>query len=60
MNTKGIKHVQYKKQLDGFAVWIPTRSGNYLKTFSDHDLATLFVIKFGGGLKIIKNTYEYF
>jgi len=60
MNTKRIKVTQYKKQSDGFAVWIPSRSGNYLKTFSDHDLAVLFVIKFGGGLKIIKNTYEYF
>jgi len=44
----------------GYAIWIPLQHGRYLKTFETLDDAHLFLIKYGGGLEIIPNTFEYF
>ena len=41
-----------------YAVWIPSNTGRYLLTFPSLDEAYLFIIRFGGGLTIIENTYE--
>jgi len=46
--------------MNPYAVWVPTNTGHYLLTFPDMDAAFIFVVKFGGGLKVIENTYETF
>ena len=43
---------------DLYAIWVPSDTGRYLLTFASYDLAVLYNIEFGGGLEIIKNTYE--
>ena len=43
---------------DPYAVWVPTNTGRYLLTFPSLDEAYLFIIKFGGGLEVVPNTYE--
>ena len=43
-----------------YGLWIPFEHGKWFKTFSTLDEAHLFLIKYGGGLEIIKNTYESF
>lgn len=43
-----------------FAIWIPSEHGKWLKLFTSRDLAELFVIRYGGGLEIIANTFETF
>jgi hypothetical protein len=46
--------------MNPYAVWVPTPTGHYLLTFATLDDAHLFVIKFGGGLKVIRNKFENF
>ena len=41
-----------------YAIWVPSDTGRHLLTFETYDLAALYVIRFGGGLEIITNTYE--
>ena len=43
---------------DPYAVWVPSNTGRYLVTFATLDEAHLFIIKFGGGLEVVPNTYE--
>jgi len=43
-----------------YAIWIPSLHGRYLLTFPTLDDAHLFIIKYGGGLEIVPNNYEYF
>ena len=41
-----------------YAIWLPSDTGRHLLTFETYDLAALYVIRFGGALVIITNTYE--
>jgi len=43
---------------NSYAIWVPSDSGRHLLTFATYELASLYVIKYGGGLTIIENTYE--
>jgi len=43
-----------------YAIWVPSNTGRYLLTFATLDEAYLFIIKFGGGLEVVPNTYENF
>jgi len=43
-----------------YAIWIPSNTGRHLKTFATLDESHLFIIKFGGGLEVIANTFENF
>jgi len=43
-----------------YAIWITIETGRYLLTFSNYEDAALYVIRYGGGLDIIENTYENF
>jgi len=43
-----------------YAVWLPMHTGNHLVTFKTLDDAHQFIIKYGGGLEVIANTYETF
>ena len=45
---------------DPYAVWIPSNTGRHLMTFATLDDAYLFIIRFGGGLEVIPNTFENF
>jgi hypothetical protein len=46
--------------MNPYAIWIPSDTGRHLMTFASKDDACRFVIKFGGGLEIIANTFENF
>jgi len=43
-----------------YCIWIPSLHGRYLLFFETLDDAYLFIVKFGGGLEVIANTFEYF
>ena len=43
-----------------YAIWIPSQHGRYLLFFETLDDAYLYIVKFGGGLEVILNTFEYF
>jgi len=45
---------------DPYAIWVPSNTGRYLLTFATLDEAYLFIIRFGGGLEVITNTFENF
>ena len=47
-------------KMNPYAIWIPSNTGRHLKTFATLDEAHLFIIKFGGGLEVIPNTFENF
>ena len=53
------KDAPYKKQTR-YALWIPSKTGKHYKTFDTLDEAHLYLIKFGGGLEIIKEVLENF
>jgi hypothetical protein len=44
--------------MNPYAIWVTIQTGRYLITFSHYDDAVLYVIRYGGGLEIIENTYE--
>jgi hypothetical protein len=48
------------KNINPYAVWVTIHTGRYLLTFKTLDDAHLFIIKFGGGLEVIPNTFENF
>jgi len=45
---------------DPYAIWVTIHTGRYLLTFATLDEAYLFIIRFGGGLEVIPNTFENF
>ena len=50
----------YNMSQDSYAVWVTIHTGRYLLIFATLDEAYLFIIRFGGGLEVIPNTFENF
>jgi len=46
--------------MNPYAIWVTIHTGRYLLTFPTLDDAHLFIIKYGGGLEVIPNTFENF
>ena len=44
--------------MNPYAIWVCSNTGRYLLTFATLDEAYLFIIRFGGGLEVVPNTFE--